>query len=416
MATPAPFRLLRSAYGGLSGNVWLLALVMFINRSGTMVIPFLTVYLTIEKKFDLEQAGLIMSAFGVGSLLGSWLGGWLTDKIGAYAVQIWSLVGTGLLFFWLGQLEQFWPLCLGVFLLSTVSDAYRPASLTAVGSYSKPENLTRSLSLVRMAINLGWSIGPAIGGFFAAHLGYSWLFIADGATCLLAAVVLRLFLPPRRSRIVEKESETEQNTDRPPYKDITFVVFSLTGTIVALCFMQFLFTLPVYLKQDLSLNEDQIGLLLAFNGLLVALLEVTLVYVLENRFPRLILCAFGAFLISLAYLTLTLQPQIVLLAIVSMTLLTFGEIFNFPFANSFALTRASRKTKGQYMAFFTMSFALANIIAPSFGFYIAGEYGFRVLWFTIGGLGILATIGILLVSRMENRMALKPRAKEQEVG
>lgn len=376
-------------------------MVTFINRSGTMVIPFLTVYLTVERHFTLEQAGWIMSAFGAGSLLGSWLGGWLTDRIGFYNVQLWTLAGSGLIFLGLGQLTHFWPLCIGVFILSTVADAFRPANLTAVSAYSKPENLTRSLSLVRMAINLGWSIGPAIGGFLAAHFGYQWLFLADGATCILSALVLRVFLPPRRSRQQEGDPQgTKEEIHRPPHRDPAFLLFILMIGLVALCFMQFLYTLPVYFKTDLGLSEDQIGLLLAMNGLIIGLTEVTVVYVLENRFPRLFLCALGALIIGLAYFSLNLHPHAPILAIVCMGLLTVGEIFNFPFANSFALTRSTSRTKGQYMAFYTMAFAAASIVAPPLGLNLAESFGFSVVWYVMGGLGLLATAGILWVQQI----------------
>ncbi len=367
-----------------------------------MVIPFLTVYLTVEKHFTFEQAGLIMSTFGVGSLLGSWLGGWLTDRIGFYNVQVWTMAISGFLFFGLGQLDSFWAFCVGVFVLSTVGDAFRPANMTAVSVYSKPENLTRSLSLVRMAINLGWSIGPALGGFFAASVGYKWLFIADGATCILAAIMLRIFLSPRKSS--HKESAKVESIDvihRPPYKDPPFMVFILMITLVAICFMQFLYTLPVYFKTELGLSEFQIGLLLALNGLIIGLTEVTLVYVLENRFPKLVLCALGAFIISLAYLSLNLDPHAAILSVVCMGLLTIGEMFNFPFANSFALTRSTSKTKGQYMSFYTMAFAAASIVSPTMGLYLAEHWGFQLLWYFMGGLALVATFGILWVGKLD---------------
>lgn len=397
-----PAQLFKKAYGGLSANVWLLALVTFINRSGTMVIPFLTVYLTVEKHFTLEQAGYIMSAFGVGSLVGSWLGGWLTDRIGHYNVQLITLAGSGFIFLGLGHLERFWPLVAGVFLLSAVADAFRPANLTAVSSYSKPENLTRSLSLVRMAINLGWSIGPAIGGFFAAYFGYYLLFIADGVTCIFSAVMLRIFLPPRRSRQTEEQAANTEEVHRTPYRDLQFLFFIAMITLVAICFFQFVYTLPVYFKQVTGLREDQIGLLLALNGLLIALTEVTAVYLLENRFPRLLLCALGALILGLSFVVLNIHPTAAWPAVMCMILLTIGEMLNFPFANSYALTRATRRTKGQYMAFYTMAFAMAAIVAPSLGFYIAGKFGFSSLWWFMGGLTVLAATGILWINQSDH--------------
>src|SRR5919112_875292 len=105
----ASVRIYRLAYSGLPKPVWWLALVMLINRSGTMVIPFLTVYLT-SIGYSLNQAGLIMAVFGCGSFVGGYIGGRLTDKIGFYYVQVLSLVCNGVLFIFLGYLQQLWAI------------------------------------------------------------------------------------------------------------------------------------------------------------------------------------------------------------------------------------------------------------------------------------------------------------------
>ena len=240
-----PLRVFYNAFRGLSANVWLLALVTFINRSGTMVIPFMTVYLTVDRQFTLQQAGWVMGAFGLGSLLGAWIGGKLTDTIGFYKVQFWSLFLSGFVFIALMFLKSLVALAIGVFVLSSIADAFRPANFVAVAAYSKPQNLTRSISLVRMAINLGWSVGPAIGGFLAAHIGYSFLFLADGLTCIIAALVMRVFLPPRKASHQSSEADPEDAVHTLPHRDMPFLIFLVMMILVAICFMQFIHTLPV---------------------------------------------------------------------------------------------------------------------------------------------------------------------------
>ncbi|MCF8238733.1 MAG: MFS transporter [Saprospiraceae bacterium] len=395
-----PLRVFYNAFRGLSANVWLLALVTFINRSGTMVIPFMTVYLTVDRQFTLEQAGWVMGSFGLGSLLGAWIGGKLTDSIGFYKVQFWSLFLSGFVFVGLMYLQSLWALSVGVFILSTVADAFRPANFVAVGAYSKPENITRSLALVRMAINLGWSVGPAIGGFLAASMGYSLLFLADGLTCILAALVMRIFLPPRKANNNPAIEDPPDAVHTPPHKDYPYLFFLSMMILVALCFMQFIHTLPVYCKTHLGMSEDQIGLLLALNGLVIGLSEVTLVYILEGRFHKVWLMCIGAVVIALAFFSLNLHPSWAGVAVVCMSLLTIGEMLNFPFANSYAMGRATGKTRGQYMAFYTMGFAITTILAPLIGLQVADRYGFKVLWTLIGGIALFAAGGTYLAGRM----------------
>ena len=104
-----------NTFRGLSSEVWWLALITLINRAGTMVIPFLSLYLTKSLNFTLTEVGWIMSAFGLGSVVGSWLGGKLTDKIGYYKVMVRSLLTTGILFIGLQFLNTFATFCIGIF-------------------------------------------------------------------------------------------------------------------------------------------------------------------------------------------------------------------------------------------------------------------------------------------------------------
>ncbi|HCX21257.1 MAG TPA: MFS transporter, partial [Cytophagales bacterium] len=179
--------LYKNAFGGLSPAAWMLALVIFINRSGTMVIPFLSVYLTSSLGFTLVETGWVMGAFGLGAIVGSFLGGWLTDKIGNFKIQTFSLIGGGVMFFALSQVKDFYPLTIFIFCVSVISEMMRPANQISVASYAKPENVTRAFSLNRMAINLGFSVGPALGGLLAA-VSYDSLFIVDGVTCIGAGL------------------------------------------------------------------------------------------------------------------------------------------------------------------------------------------------------------------------------------
>ncbi|MEZ4792807.1 MAG: MFS transporter [Gelidibacter sp.] len=195
-----------NTFRGLSKEVWWLALITLINRAGTMVIPFLSLYLTTDLKFTLDDVAWIMSAFGLGSIVGSWLGGKLTDKIGYYKVMVSSLMVSGLLFIGLQYLTTFVSICIGIFILMSIADMFRPAMFVALSAYSKPENKTRSVTLIRLAINLGFSAGPAIGGLIITKMSYGGLFWVDGFTCMIAAIVLLNVLHPKKSKVLDMGS------------------------------------------------------------------------------------------------------------------------------------------------------------------------------------------------------------------
>ena len=187
------------SFNGLSREVWLLALVTFVNRAGTMVVPFMSLYLTKDMGLSLEQVGWIMSCFGAGSVVGSWLGGKLTDKLGFYDVMLGALITSGVAFIALQYVQGFVPFGIGVFVLMVLSDAFRPAMFVAIRGYATPETRTRAVTLIRLAINLGFSVGPAIGGLIIAGWSYGGLFWVDGLTCFAAVALLWAKLPRKEA-------------------------------------------------------------------------------------------------------------------------------------------------------------------------------------------------------------------------
>ena len=398
-------RLYRDAFTGLSRDIWLLTLITLINRSGTMVVPFIAIYLTRELGFSLAQTGIVMSFFGVGSVVGSYVGGWLTDKFGYYRTMFWSLFIGGFALLNLLWLEQFETWCFGVFLVTAIGDCFRPASMAAVGFYSKPENRTRSLGLIRLAINLGFGIGPMLGGIIAAAFGYSWIFIIDGVTCMLAALMFLVVLkeghrPPKAGATPRDILDTSpvNAPPRSPYRDEVFMAYVAFAFINSIVFIQFMGTLPLYWKEFFLFSDTEVGLLLGMNGLIIVAVEMPLILLLEKRFSILAMIAAGILLTGLCYemLTWTAWSGI---AVISMLALTFGEIINFPFAASFSLNRAHETNRGKYMGMYGLSFSVGHIVAPILGMHLAEMYGFMTLWHVMGVMSLVSALGVLWVRR-----------------
>lgn len=380
-----------NSFRGLSKEVWWLSLITLINRAGTMVIPFLSLYLTQDLGFTLENVGIIMSCFGLGSLVGSWLGGKLTDLFGSYQVMLVSLILTGILFITLQYLVSFWAICGGIFLLMIIADAFRPATFVALSAYSKPENKTRSVTLIRLAINLGFSAGPALGGLIIGLSGYSGLFWADGLTCLAAGILLLILLNPKKVKVLDS---IENKTPLSAYKDPPYWVFIIAMVLFGFVFVQYFSTIPIYYKDIHSLNETQIGLLLGMNGFLIFVFEMPLIKFLETRsLSKISNMIIGLTLVSLSLLLLNSTPWIGVL-VIGMLLMTLGEMIAFPFSNAFAMDRAKRGRQGEYMALYSIAFSISHIFAHNSGMISISRFGYRTTWYLVTFVGIL---GILLL-------------------
>jgi predicted MFS family arabinose efflux permease len=386
-----------NTFKGLSKEVWWLALITFINRAGTMVIPFLSLYLTESLEFQLSDVGWIMSFFGLGSVVGSWLGGKLTDKFGYYKVMFLSLLGTGVAFILMQFVTTFVGFCAGIFVLMLIADMFRPAMFVALSSYSKPENKTRSVTLIRLAINLGFSAGPAVGGLIITSLGYGGLFWVDGITCLFAGVLLLQILHPKKAKVLD-----EIKVDNPvsAYSDKAFWIFLIGMMLFAAVFLQYFSTMPLYYKEVHYLSEMEIGLLLGLNGLVIFLLEMPLVKWLEDgKYTKSGLMLFGAILTALSFIVLNLTSWVGIL-VVAMMLMTIGEMIAFPFSNAFAMDRAKKGNQGEYMALYSIAFSFAHIFSHNSGMQLVNSLGFESTWNIVFGVAILCIIFLLILKVM----------------
>jgi predicted MFS family arabinose efflux permease len=385
--------LYRKAYSGLSPATWLLCLVMLVNRSGTMVLPFMTLYLTQSLGYTIGDAGWVMAIWGAGSILGGFIGGRLTDKIGFYFIQLFALIGGGLMFMVLGQMHSYAAICITTFILSLVNESFRPANAAAIAHYSKEENRTRSYSLNRLSINIGWAVGGAMGGFIATK-NYELLFWIDGLTNIGAALLLWFFLAPSKNKAtIHKHKEVSKEPVLSAYKDKQYIVFIVLTMLYAYCFFQLFSTMPVFYKKELHLSESYIGIVMAANGILIALFEMVIVHNLEGKRNNLHYITRGTMLLAMSYLVFNILPGAELLAISSMLICTMGEILSMPFMNSYWISRSSNSNRGQYAGLYTVAWSTAQVLGPATGSQIAEHAGFTTLWWVIGGICILTALG-----------------------
>lgn len=386
-------------FRGFSREVWILATITFINRAGTMVLPFLTKYLKEDLGFSFEQVGWIMSCFGLGSFMGSWLGGKLTDKIGFYKVMVFSLMTSGLLFFVLQFITTFYAICFAMLFIMIIADMFRPAMFVSLGTYAKPENRTRALTLVRLAVNLGFAAGPALGGLIIMGIGYQGLFWVDGLSCIMAISIFWITVKEKKAT----KSNVSQTTDlahKGIFHDYPMLVFLIVSFLTAMIFFQLFTTLPLYHAEKYGLTEFQTGLLMTLNGFLIFLLEMPIVSYFERKnINKIKIVLIGSLMMGLSFYVLYLDSWTGIL-IVSILFLTFGEMFAFPFSNAFALSRAPRGREGQYMGYYTMSFSVAHIASSKTGMEIIAHFGYLTNWMVMGSLGFLAVLLSIIVLKM----------------
>lgn len=396
-----------SYFQGFPAQIWWLTLVNLINRSGAMVIAFLPLYLSKHLSFGVAEVGYISTGYGVGSVVGMYFGGWLTDKLGFYRVQLYSLLLGAMAYFAAVFVTSFWSVLGLLFLVSLLNETFRPANFVAVQRLSNSETQTRSFSLHRVGVNLAISVALMLGGW-VIQFGWHWIFWADAITGIFAAILYFIFIKNtvNNTTIIDKHKKDTPLSISPqksisPYKDKTFIIFSILTLLSALVFMQFIWIIPLFFSTEYGWTEQKIGNISAINGIFVMCIEMPLVGMIEGKRTKMWIIRLGIIFYALPYMAFLFPKEYaIILAISYMLLISLGEIFVMPFGSSWTASYAGAGRQGQYAAMYGISYSASNVLAPILGTQIVHRWGFGWLWWVLIGISIAVWIGFWILEKI----------------
>jgi MFS family permease len=382
---------------GLPRDVWILALASLINRAGTMVLPFLVLYLTKELGMSAPRAGLGLAVYGAGAILAAPLAGALSDSVGPLPIMRWSLLLTGALLLAFPYVRSFTGVIIITFAWAITTEAFRPANLALIADIVVPEQRKPAYALSRLAINLGMSIGPAAAGFIAAR-SFRSIFVVDAITTIAAAIVLfaaplasvKHVVPeadaPRRSRL-----SSLLVTDDP-----RLLVFLVALFLTGIVFFQHEGALPLFLVDYLALSPAFYGMLFTINTLMIVFMEVPL-NMATSHWPHHRALALGAFLFAVGSGAFAVAggPAVIIAGIV---IWTVGEMMLFPQAAAYVAEIAPPHRRGEYMGSYSLAFSIAFAFAPWAGTTGLTVFGPLTLWIAVFIVGIVSGLIMLRVS------------------
>jgi len=390
--------LYKDAYRGVPREAWILALAEFINRCGFMVLVFLNLYLTKHLGFSLLQAGKVLSAYGLGSIIGGYLGGHFCDRIGIRKVQLGSLIFSGLILIAAGYAKTFWPALVLLFLYGVTAAAIFPANDTAMTRFCSGDNLTRGFALRRLSANLGITFGPVIGGFLIL-VDYRLIFWVDGLTTLASAVVLAALLRPATAGPGSVPAGGPQ-PGRSPWRDRPYLGFLGLMLVLMVVFSQLFSTFNLYLNSAYGLPENRIGPLWAVNTIMIVVIEMVLINALRKK-SETGLVALGGALIAIGFAILPFGRGFGYAAL-TVAVWSMGEILSMPFASTIAASRGGEAI-GRYMGLYSLMFSTGMFIAPYAGNGLYSKIGGEAFWPVAGVIGLLASAGIWTMRRRLDR-------------
>jgi len=386
---------------GLPRVYWTLWSGLLVNRLASFVVPFMSLYLTKERGLDAGRAGLIVSLWGLGSVAGNLMGGYLADRLGRRPTLVAGLLLGGASAVSLGFVHDLAAIAALTLAVGLLGDLYRPALQAAVADVVAPEDRTRAYALLYWAVNLGVAIGLSLAGFVAER-SYTALFVLDGAASLAFAGLVLLRVPETR-RAVQAAAEPAWRGLSVAFRDGHLVAFLATNLVMLLVYFQFQVALPIDMAAH-GIEPSTYGALMALNGAGVVLLQAPVIALVMRREPGRVL-ALGALLTGAGYALHGVGHTPALYAL-GVLVWTLGEVVGEPFQAATVASLAPPDRRGRYQGALSMSWGLASFLAPALGGAVLSRWGAGALWASCLALGALsAGLHLVIAGPRRRRLA-----------
>jgi MFS family permease len=366
---------------------WIIFFGTFLNKFGTFVVPFLTLYLT-QQGYTVTDAGIAVGAYGVGSLFASLLGGHLADKLGRRRTIVLSMFLGAATMMALSQARSL-PVIIGLTALTGLaSEFYRPASNALLADLVPPGQRVTAFATLRMAFNAGFAFGPATAGLLAAF-GYFWLFAGDAATSVLFGLVVLLALPRdiygRHNNAGWGDALKVLRRDRKLHQMLA------ANLCAGLVFFQMASTFGLFVTR-LGFSAATYGVLISLNGALIVFFELPLTTI-TRRFPARRVMALGYVIIASGF-ALNFFAHTIPTLVCCMVFFTLGEMVTMPMASAYIANLAPANLRGRYLGVSGLTWSVALIIGPGLGMKLL-SFSPAIYFAACGALGLLAAVIIL---------------------
>lgn len=378
----------------LPKELWIIFTTTLVNRAGTMALPFLVLYLTRNLNFSSDEAAWVFIGYGIGALVSAPFAGRLSDFIGHRKVMLLSLFLSSAVMMMYPIAESFAVVFGTTVLWAMTSEAFRPPSLAVITDLTEPDQRKSAYALQRLAINIGMSIGPAVGGFLVL-VSYTTLFVVNGMFALVAGFVL--LFSPWKVVVSHETIPDSHHHDGNIFKDKRLLYFLMSVVPVIMVFFQHESSMPLYLVNDLHLHESAYGILFTINTALIIIAEVWLNLKMSHWKHNHTL-ALGAILVGIGFGAMIIAIDIWTVAL-TVVIWTFGEMILFPGQAAYMGEIAPPNRRGEYMGYYQMTFSLAFILGPWTGIQVYEHWGPYALWISMLGLGLLSAA---LMSRIHS--------------
>jgi MFS family permease len=381
-------------------RIWVLFWSRLIDGAGfSIVSPFLALYMNQVLGASMTLVGLVLLVAGLAGAAGSFVGGVIADARGRRNVMVVSMITRSLSFVALAVvitvMPELWLISALLALNFFLGGAFDPANNAMVADVVEPARQLEAYGLLRVAWNLGFAVGPAIGGLIVVF-SYNLAFLASAGVSMIAALIVLLFL--KESYVPKPGSRKESLKLDLSGISLPFLAFCIFCVPMFIMAGQFGTTFPVYANERLGIDSFVIGIVYGINGLMVALIQLPLARWL-SRYNMFSAMLFGTLVYALGFFSLALIWGGWGLAL-SMMVITIGEMIVTPVATSLTAAYSHVDDRGRYMGVFGLVASLGWFTSSLIGgiVYDNASSGL-LLWGIMALLGATTALGMALLWR-----------------
>jgi predicted MFS family arabinose efflux permease len=385
---------------------WIVVFGTFIDRlGGSMLWPFFTLFITRKFNIGMTQAGLLLFVFSITGMVGSTIGGALTDRFGRKVMILFSLTMSATSAILMGVIDQLSLFVAATVLVGLLADTGGPAREALIADLLPEEKRADGFGILRVAFNLSVAIGPLIGGLLAVY-NYMYIFISDAVMSLITAgiilVVLKETWKPQERE--EQKPETLAQTFRGygrVMRDRAFVFYMLASMLMVLVYINMNTTLAPYLRNVHGVNEQGFSYILSLNAIMVVLFQFPITRWV-TRYRPLMVMTFGTLLYAVGFAMYGFVSWYPFF-LVAMVIITIGEMFVSPVGQAIATRLAPENMRGRYMAAFGFTWGIPFMIGPIAAGMVLDYLNPNLLWYMAGIIGVFAALAYYALQGMSDK-------------
>ncbi len=390
---------LQKMYREFPALFWVVVVVRFIDGiGGTLLFPFFALYITQKFGVGMTEAGILLGISSLFGLIGSMIGGALTDKFGRKRLILFGLVFSALstlTIAFVTRIGLMYPLSMFIGLLSNIA---HPAHDAMIADILPEAKRSEGFGILRVVGNLAWIIGPTIGGF-VANINFFYLFVIDSVmSCLVALIIFRTIPETKPEPHAHQPTQTFWQTLAgylDVSKDRAFLAFIIAQILMLLVYQQMYSTLSVYLRDVHGISSQGYGFLMTSSAITVVLFQFWVSRLIKRQ-PPFLMMALGALFYMIGFVLFGFVAAY-LLFVLNIVIITIGEMIVVPTSQTLAANFAPEDMRGRYMAAFGLSWAIPSTIGPGAAGYLLDHFNPNLLWYLGGALCALSALGYYLL-------------------